>query len=51
MKAYLDVVDMVAIPDSAEHWIPEAEHQHVLDHLLPQIMVNSKDFVFTPVGR
>ncbi len=39
----LDVVDEVAVPDRLEHAVREPERQHVLDRLLPQVVVDPVD--------
>jgi hypothetical protein len=50
-KNYLDVVDVVAVPGSAEEFVTKSKNQNVLNHLLAQVVVNSEDFVLGPVGR
>lgn len=48
---YLNIVNVVAIPDSSKHRIAESQHEHVLHHLLAQVMINTKDLVLAPIRR
>ena len=41
----LHVVDELAVPDRLEDPVREAEHQHVLDGLLAQVVVDAEDLV------
>jgi hypothetical protein len=50
LEGDLDVVDVVAVPGSAEERVTEAKDQDVLHHLLAKIVVNSEQLLFVPVG-
>ena len=43
---YLDMLDMVPVPDRLEQSVGEAKNQNVLYRLLAQIMVDAKNLVF-----
>ena len=49
VRAHLHVVDVISIPRGAEELVAEAENQDVLDHLLPQVMVDPEDLLLLPV--
>ena len=42
---YLDVIDMIAIPDRFEHAVGKTQHQDVLHGLLAEVMINPVDLV------
>lgn len=46
---YLHVVNVVAVPGSAEELIAKSQDQDVLDHLLAQVVVDSEDLILGPV--
>jgi hypothetical protein len=48
-KTNLNVVDVVAVPCSAEELIAESQDKKILHHLLAQIMVNTEDLLFSPI--
>jgi hypothetical protein len=47
---YLYIVDVVTVPSGVEEFVAEAHDKDVLDHLLTQIVVNTEDLLFLPVG-
>lgn len=47
---YLNVVDVVTVPGGVEELVTEAHNEDVLDHLLTQVVVNTEDLIFLPVG-
>lgn len=49
-RTYLNVVDVVTVPCSVEELVTEPQDQNVLNHLLAEIVVNTEDLIFLPVG-
>jgi len=47
--AYLDVVDMSVIPDSANYLVTKPQHEKINDYFLAQIVIHSKDLLFSPI--
>ena len=37
------------VPNRSEYLIAKSKHQKVVDYLLPQVMINAKNFVLSPV--
>lgn len=50
LDSYLNIIDVVAVPGCVEELIAKAQNEDVLDHLLAQVMVNTEDLLFLPVG-
>lgn len=50
VPTYLNVVDVVAVPVGAEELVAESKDQDVLDHLLTEVVVDTEDLLFLPVG-
>ena len=46
----LDVVDVAAVPDRLEDAVGEAEDEQVLDGVLPQVVVDAVDLLFSEGG-
>lgn len=46
----LNVVDILPGPVGAHEQVAKAKDKQVLDHLLPEIMVNAEDLLLFPVG-
>lgn len=49
LECNLDVADGVLVPAGAERNVGKAEHEDVLDHLLPEIMIDTERLVLCPV--
>lgn len=49
-QTYLNVVDVVTVPGSVEELVAKAHDEDVLDHLLTQVVVDTEDLLFLPVG-
>lgn len=49
-QTYLNVVDVVTVPGGVEELVAKAHDEDVLDHLLAQVVVDTEDFLFLPVG-
>lgn len=47
--AYLNVVDVIAIPCSPKKFVTESKNEDVLHHLFAQVMIDSEKFLFFPV--
>jgi len=47
--SYLNIVDVVAVPCGTEKLVTESENENILDHLFAEIVVDTEDFLFTPV--
>ena len=47
--SYLNVVDVVTVPGGIEELVAKAHDEDVLDHLLTQVVVDTKDLLFLPV--
>lgn len=47
----LDAVDAAPVPHRVEEHVCKAQDQHVLDHLLAQVVVDAVDFVLGKEGR
>lgn len=41
---------MVTVPGSVEELVAKAHDEDVLDHLLTQVVVDTEDLLFLPVG-
>lgn len=50
MTAYLNVIDVVAVPCSVEELVAESQNQNVLNHLLTEVVVDTEDLLLLPVG-
>ena len=48
--SYLNVVDVVTVPGGVEELVAKAHDEDVLDHLLTQVVVDTEDLLFLPVG-
>jgi len=48
--AHLNIVDVMTVPGSSEELVTEPQDEDVLDHLLSQVVVNTEDLLFFPVG-
>lgn len=46
---HLNVVDMIAVPQSSEHRIAKAKGQDVLDHLFSKIVVDPEYLALFPI--
>jgi hypothetical protein len=42
---------VVPVPRGAKELVSKSKNEDVLDHFLAQVVVNSEDLVFDPVGR
>ena len=40
----------MTVPGGVEEFVAEAHNKDVLDHLLAQVVVNTEDLLFLPVG-
>jgi hypothetical protein len=40
----------MAVPGGIKELVAEAHYKDVLDHLLTQVVVNTEDLIFFPVG-
>lgn len=49
-RTYLNVVDVVTVPCSVEELVAEPQDQNVLNHLLTEIVINTENLLFLPVG-
>ena len=49
LEGDLNIVNVIAIPGSAEEFVAESQDKQVLDHLLAQVVVDTKDLLFRPV--
>ena len=47
---YLNVVDVVTVPCSVEELVSESQDQNVLNHLLTEVVIDTEDLLFLPVG-
>ena len=47
--SYLNIGDVIAVPCSPEELISEPEYEQVLDHFLPEIVVDSEELLFLPI--
>lgn len=45
----MNVVDMIAVPQSSEHRVTKAKRQDILDHLFSKIVVDPEDLALFPV--
>jgi hypothetical protein len=45
----LDMVDVIAVPDGLEDAVGEAQHQHVLDGLFAEVVIDAVDLIFAQV--
>ena len=50
MISYLYIVDVVAVPGGVEEFVSETHDENVLDHLLTEVVVDTEDLLFFPVG-
>lgn len=50
LEGDLDVVDVIAVPGCSQELVTESQNQQVLDHLLSEIVVDTEDLLFFPVG-
>lgn len=50
LQTYLNVVDVVTVPGGVEELVAKAHDEDVLDHLLTQVVVDTEDLLFLPVG-
>jgi len=50
LQTYLNVVDVVTVPGGVEELVAKAHDENVLDHLLTQVVVDTEDLLFLPVG-
>ena len=50
LEGDLDVVDVVPVPGGTEELVAEPENENVLDHLLSEVVVDTEDLLFLPVG-
>jgi len=41
---------VVAVPSGTEELVSKSEDQDVLDHLLAQVVIDTENFLFLPVG-
>jgi len=48
-RAYLGVVDMSVIPDSAKYLVTKSQDEKINDYFLAQIVIHSKDLLFSPI--
>ncbi len=46
----LDVIDVVAVPGRAQERVAESQDENVLDHLLAEIVIDTEELIFLPVG-
>ena len=46
---YLDVVDVMAVPDLLEDTVAKAQDHEVADRLLAQVMVDAEDLAFVQI--
>lgn len=46
----LNAVNVVAVPGGSEEFVTESENEEVLHHLLSEVVVNTEDLFFLPVG-
>lgn len=49
-STHLYIVDVIAVPSGTEELVTEPQDQDVLHHLLAQVMVDTEDLFFLPVG-
>lgn len=49
-RTYLNVVDVVTVPRSVEELVAEPQDQNVLNHLLTEVVINTENLLFLPVG-
>ena len=45
----MDIIDILPGPVGAHEQVTEPKHKQVLDHLFPEIMVNTENLVLLPV--
>ena len=45
LEGDLDVGDEILVEGGVEHDVGESEHEEILDHLLSEIMIDSKDLL------
>jgi hypothetical protein len=50
LEGDLDVVDVVSVPGGAKELVTKPQDQNVLHHLLAQVMVDTENLLFLPVG-
>lgn len=50
ISPYLNVVDVVPVPGSAEELVTKPKDEDVLDHLLAQVVVDTEELLLLPVG-
>lgn len=48
--SYLNVVDVVAVPGGVEEFVSKTHDEDVLDHLLTEVVIDTEDLLFLPVG-
>jgi hypothetical protein len=41
---------VVTVPGGTKELVTESENENILNHLLAQIMIDTEDFLFLPVG-
>jgi hypothetical protein len=46
----LNVVDVMTVPGGVEELVAKAHDEDALDHLLTQVVVDTEDLLFPPVG-
>lgn len=49
LESDLNVADVILVPSGVHGNISEPEYQDILDHLLPQVMINTESLVFFPM--
>lgn len=46
----LNVINVVAVPGGPKEFVAKSKDQQVLDHLLAQVVVDTENLLFPPVG-
>lgn len=47
---YLHVVDMISVPGRTEEFVSESQDEDVLHHLLAEIVIDTEELLFLPIG-
>lgn len=50
LECDLNVIYVVSVPRGTEKLVTESEDENILDHLLSEVMIDSEQLIFLPVG-